>query len=342
MMKVTIRQIAEQLHLSIAAVSRALDGYPDISAETRQRVLEKAHEMGYVPNHAARQLRRQKTDAIGYILPAGTPGFQESFFSEFLIGLGNEAPKHTLDLLVTTAGSDFAAEQNLYRNWVRSHKVDGFILNRVRLNDWRVRYLSENKIPFVGLEHSLDGIDYPCIEVDNVGGLAGLVAHVYQNGFRRMAFIGGPPHLKIQAARLTGYRQGLADCELSFDPDLVVESDLSETSGYEAARRLRWLPNPPDALICLNDEIAFGALRAVRDLGLVVGRQVAVTGFDGVARALHSQPPLTTLDIPVFEIAQSLVQMLAQQLTKPLPEPTRQSITPRLLARASTRGGYRH
>ncbi|MCG2787264.1 MAG: LacI family transcriptional regulator [Anaerolineae bacterium] len=335
-MKITIRQIAEQLNLSIAAVSRALDGYPDISPLTRQRVLDAAREMGYVPNRAARQLRRQKTDAIGYILPSGTPGFSEAFFAEFLIGLGDQAPRHNLDLLVSTAGSSPVREQDLYRTWVRSQKVDGFILNRIRLNDWRVRYLAENQIPFVALERSLDGIEYPHIEVDNIGGVVSLVNHLHEQGFRRMAFIGGPEDLKIQVARLAGYRQGLADCGMVFDPELVVEGDLSASGGYQAARRLRWLPNPPEAMVCLNDETAFGVLHAMHDLGLEIGRDVAVAGFDGVAASAHTRPALTTLDIPVAEIAQNLVQMLAQLLeNKPLEE-NRPALHPRLLVRAST------
>jgi DNA-binding LacI/PurR family transcriptional regulator len=335
-MKITIRQIAEKLNISIAAVSRALDGYPDISAETRQRVLETAREMGYAPNRAARQLRRQKTDSIGFILPSGSPGFSEAFFTEFLIGMGDEAPRHHLDLLVSTAGSSPEREKDLYRDWVRSQKVDGFVLNRIRLNDWRVRYLAENKIPFVALEHSLDGVEYPHIEVDTIAGMAALMKHLFQQGFRQIAFIGGPEDLKMQVERLSGYRQGLADCGLSFDPELVFDGDLSAEAGYQAARRLRWLPNPPDALVCVNDETAFGALHALHDLGLEIGREVAVAGFDGVAASAHTSPALTTLDIPIPEIAQTLVRMLWASLSAGIPAEKHPLITPRLLMRAST------
>jgi DNA-binding LacI/PurR family transcriptional regulator len=335
-MKVTIRQIAQKLNLSIAAVSRALDGYPDISAETRQRVLETAREMGYVPNRAARQLRRQRTDAIGFILPSGAPGFSEAFFTEFLIGMGDEAPRHRLDLLVSTAGSSPEREQDLYQDWVRSQKVDGFVLNRIRLNDWRVRFLAKNRIPFVALEHSLDGIAYPCIEVDNVGGVAALVSHLCQRGFRRIAYIGGPEDLKIQVGRLTGYRQGLSDCGLAFVPEWVADGDLSASGGYQAARRLRWLPEPPDAFVCINDETAFGVLHAMHDLGLEIGRQVAVAGFDGVAVSAHTRPPLTTLDFPIPDVAQTLVKMLAATLKGEALSSERVTIAPRLLVRAST------
>jgi LacI family transcriptional regulator len=335
-MPVTICDIAKELNLSIGAVSRALDGYADISEETRQRVIETAREMGYTPNRAARQLRRKKADAIGYILPSETPRFADAFYSEFLAGLGDETALHPFDLLVSIAPPGAEAEQTIYHNWVQSRKVDGFILDRIHLHDWRVRFLAEQAIPFVGLEHSLDGVDYPRVEVDNAASVAGLVAHLAGSDFRRIAFIGGPEQLVIQNERLMGYRQGLADMHITFDPDLVETGDLTGTSGYQATKRLRWLTDPPDAIICINDETAFGVLHALRDLGVHIGTDVMVTGFDGVATSAHSDPPLTTLDIPVYEIARKLVDLLAAELKHQSVLERRIVFTPRLLARAST------
>jgi len=335
-MSITIRNIAKKLKLSIGAVSRAMDGYPDISEETRQRVIQTAKEMGYVPNRAARQLRRQKADAIGYILPSDTPRFADPFFSEFLSGLGDETALHPFDLLVSIAPPGAEAEQTIYRTWTQSRKVDGFILDRIHLHDWRVRFLAEQAIPFVGLEHSLDGIDYPRVQVDNASSMSGLVVHLVGRGFRRIAFIGGPEQLVIQNERLTGYRQGLEDMHLALDPDLVVTSDLTGTSGYQATKRLRSIPDPPDAIMCINDETAFGALHALRDLGVQIGKDMAVTGFDGVAASAHSDPPLTTLDIPVHEIAHKLVDLLAAELKHQPALERRIVYAPRLLKRLST------
>ena len=110
-MPVTIREVAKKLKLSITTVSRALDGYDDVAAQTRQRVIRTARAMGYVPSRAARQLRRQRADAIGYILPASGPQFTDPFFSEFMAGLGDEATSNNLDLLVSTAAPDTTAEK---------------------------------------------------------------------------------------------------------------------------------------------------------------------------------------------------------------------------------------
>jgi DNA-binding LacI/PurR family transcriptional regulator len=335
-MPVTIRDIAKKLNLSIAAVSRAMDGYPDISEETRQRVLESARQMGYIPNRAARQLRRQKAEAIGYILPSETPRFADPFFSEFLSGLGDETALHPFDLLVSIAPPGAEAEQTIYRNWTQSRKVDGFILDRVHVQDWRVRFLGERAVPFVGLEHSSDGVDYPRVQVNNASSMAALATHLAGRGYRRIAFIGGPEQLVIQKERFQGYCQGLEDNHLSFDPDLVMSSDLTATSGYQAAMHLRSVPHPPDAIMCINDETAYGALHALRDLDVNIGKDVAVTGFDGVAASAHSDPPLTTLDIPVYEIARKLVGLLAAELKhQPVPERCI-FFTPRLLKRLST------
>ena len=166
----SIRDVAKRLNISITTVSRALDGYSDVAEETRQLVINTAQEMGYVPNRATRQLRRQRTDTIGYILPAHAPQFADPFFSEFIAGLGDEATSHNLDLLVSTAAPNSDLERQSYERWVHGRKVDGLVLNRMRLHDWRVQYLSKTDLPFVSLERSLDRSDHASVEVDSVSG----------------------------------------------------------------------------------------------------------------------------------------------------------------------------
>ncbi len=117
-MPITIRNVAKKLGLSITTVSRALDGYDDVADQTRARVIRTAREMGYVPSRAARQLRRQRADVIGYILPASGSQFTDPFFSLFIAGLGDEATSHNLDLLVSTAAPGGTAERQIYARWV--------------------------------------------------------------------------------------------------------------------------------------------------------------------------------------------------------------------------------
>src|SRR5512146_2103503 len=165
-MTVTIRDLAEKLNLSITTVSRALDGYSDVAEETRQRVVGAAQEMGYVPSYAARQLRRKRSDAIGYILPTSSPRFTDPFYVSFLTGLCDEVASQQLDLSVTSCPPDSDIEQTLYRRWTQSRRVDGLVLNRVRLHDWRIQFLAENHVPFVTLGKSDIRGNSSCIEVD--------------------------------------------------------------------------------------------------------------------------------------------------------------------------------
>ena len=133
-MPTTIRDVAKKLNVSIYTVSRALDGYDDVAIQTRELVVETAKKMRYAPNRAARQLRRQKAETIGFILPSISKHFNEPFFTEFISGIGEELSTRNFDLLISNATTD-DMERNLYHRWVNSHKVDGFILSRIRTHD---------------------------------------------------------------------------------------------------------------------------------------------------------------------------------------------------------------
>lgn len=335
-MAVTIHDIANRLGISISAVSMALGGYPDISEETRRKVIQASLEMGYTPNQAARQLRRQKAESIGYILPASSPRFADPFFTEFLVGLSNETAVQPYDLLVSIAPPGEEMEKQIYKKWVMGHKVDGFILTHMHLKDWRVRYLAQNNVPFAALENSQDGLDFPRIEINRRNGMDQLISHLVDRGFSRIAFIGGPPDLTIQVDLFEGFCRTLQARNILLYNEYILSGDLTSAGGYQLSTQLLSLPVPPDAIVCINDETAFGALHSAHERGYDVGKNLGVTGFDGVQASGHTEPPLTSLDIPVIEIARDLVQMLAAEISGKLIENRHRSIDPRLLLREST------
>lgn len=347
-MAITIRDIANRLNLSVGAVSRALSGYTDISEKTRRRIFEAAREMGYIPNRAARQLRKQTMGiTIGYLMPVNSPHFADSYFSEFIEGLGDETAAQHCDLLISTAQPEQEAEKNSYRQWVENNKVDGFVLDRLRVRDWRVQYLLENRVPFSSLERDEISLNedllktnpeasYPSVEVDSIQGMLQLVSLITKNGFCRLAYIGGPSMLKIQVDRFIGFKTGLVQANLTLDNQYVLEGDLTSARGYWATQHLLSTPNPPDAILCVNDETAFGALRAVDEAGLKTGIDIAVAGFDGVRDACYSNPPLTTLDQPVYDIARQLVKLLVAKISRETIQVSRIVLQPTLIARAST------
>ncbi|MGE5249950.1 MAG: LacI family DNA-binding transcriptional regulator [Bacteroidota bacterium] len=335
-MRPTIRDVARKLHLSITTVSRALDGYEDVAEETRERVIEAASLIGYAPNRAARQLRRQKADTVGFIIPALSKRFSEPFFTEFISGMGEELSSQNYDLLVSNARTD-EQERELYRRWISGNKVDGFVLNGICSHDWRVEYLSKSDIPFVALGKSLDGVDYPYIRITGAKAYLDLVRHIREKGFARFAFIGGPGEIMNHVERLRWFKLALEKCGLPLQPEHLLATDMTSMGGYEAAKRLLSLPQPPDALLCVNDETAFGALHAAHEHGLEIGTQLAIAGFDGIRESKYTEPPLTTLDIPVHDIARKLIDMLLRTLSN-RPGESVARIKPILIIRESTGG----
>jgi len=337
-MTTTIRNVAKQLDLSITTVSRALDGYDDVAPATRKLVARTARKMGYVPNRAARQLRRQRTDTIGYILPTASTGFTDLFFSEFIAGISDEAAARQFDILVASAPPDSDTEKELYERWVMGGKVDGIIVNRVRLSDWRLNFLSRRQVPHVSLERSLSKRKFVGIEVDSFSGIRELVTHLVKRGHRQIAYIGGPTDLKIAHDRLAGYEAGLQQAGIAPNRALVLQSDMTAEGGYGVALRLVRSSNRPTAIVCINDLAAIGAMHAVHDSGLVTGHDIAIAGFDGLAEAAHTQPPLTTLEQPVYSVARQLTRMLLALIAHEALEEEQVFVRPQLIIRASTGG----
>jgi LacI family transcriptional regulator len=335
-MTITIHDVARRLKLSITTVSRALDGYADVAPTTRERVIVTARQMGYVPSRAARQLRRQRADAIGYILPTSRPRFNDPFFTEFLAGLGDEATSRNFDLMVSTAPPDSASEQALYRRWIQSKRVDGFVLSRLREEDWRITTLQKADVPMVAMGHRGPKDAFPRIEVDARWGFSHLIAHLVGRGHKRIAYIGAPAGLMLERDRQAGYRDGLQAAGLKIETDLIQAGDLTRHGGYQATATLLALEQPPSAIVCANDLTAIGAIRCAFDRGLRVGRDLAVAGYDGLEEGEHALVPLTTLRQPVYDIARRLVTMLIAMLNDEETEQPRELLRPELIIRAST------
>lgn len=334
-MPVTIKDVAHRLDISVTTVSRAIAGYSDVAENTRQLVLKTANEMGYVPRHAARNLRLQRTNTIGFIFPTLGGRFTDPFFSEFLAGIGDEASEQDYDLLVTVA-SQGEPEEHTYQRWARSRRVDGFILVRMRVKDWRSHYLSAEGIPFVSFGPHQLANGQPWIGVDGQEGVLKLMKHLIGLGHRIIAYIGAPRNLYFTGDRLAGYQAGLDEAGIPFIPELIAEADLTRQGGYHAAQPLFSMPEPPTAIIGVNDLTALGALRAAQERGIKVGVDLAIAGFDGTEAGEHAHPSLTTIAQPVYAIGRQVSQLLVKVLNGEKVEPSGFIIQPELIVRAST------
>jgi DNA-binding LacI/PurR family transcriptional regulator len=335
-MPVTLQDIADRLGVSVATVSKALAGYSDIAEETRARVLQAAEDMEYRPNISARRLQQRRTETIGFVIPTHGPRFSDPFFSELLTGIGNQAAEQEYDLLVSTQAPG-AEELKTYKRMVREQRVDGMLVVRTYREDSRIEYLLKEGFPFVAFGRS-DGSSFPYLDVDGEQGLRQVVQHLIDQGHRRIAYISPPMGLMFASYRLAGYRVALAANGIPFDQGLLIEGKLTEGSGHAAALQLLSAETRPSAIVAGNDLMALGAISAARELGMSVGHDLAVTGFDDVPLAAHAHPPLTTVRQPIYEIGRRICHMLIRLLEDELLEDRHVLLEPELVIRASSTG----
>jgi LacI family transcriptional regulator len=320
-------------------VSRALAGFPDVSPETRVRVQEAARQLGYIPNIYAQRLKKQRTDTIGLILPTFGPRFSDPFFSELLAGIGNEANQSGYDLLLSTHAPG-PEEMRAYERLVRGRRVDGFLIVRVRRQDERIRYLVEQKFPFVSYGRSEIDLDYPWVSVDSYQGFCEAAEHLINLGHQRIGHICGPLDFTFSMHRLSAFRDTLQKHGLPIDESLIGYGDLTQAGGYQATMQLLDRASLPTAIMAANDLMALGAMSAIQEKGLAVGYDIAVLGFDGIPLAEHSHPPLTTVSQPIYQIAHQITRMLVQIINGDKPDPHQVLLQPSLIIRDSTQPAH--
>lgn len=333
-MTATLKDIANRVGKSVTTVSRALHDYDDVSPETKQLVLSVAAEIGYQPNTLAQRLQKQSSDTIGLIIPTYGPRFSDPFFSELLAGIGNKANYLGFDLLVSTRAPG-EKELEAYRHMVQSRKVDGFICVRTRKQDQRIDYLQKINFPFVAFGRVEGSIDFPLVDEDSQYGMRMIANHLIKLGHQKIGCIAPTLELMFAQSRLNGFKAGLAENDVFLEDRCIMIGDLTQRSGYEKASILLELDAPPTAIAACNDLMAFGAIRAAHERGLIVGKDIAITGFDDIPFSEHFHPPLTTVHQPIYQIGGMVCDLLIRKISQKELSPEQIILKPRLVVRQS-------
>jgi LacI family transcriptional regulator len=334
-MAVTLKDIARRTGKSIPTVSRALGGFSDISPKTRAEVQRVAREMGYVPNATALNLRKKRTNTLALILPTTrTLRFSDPFFSDFISGVVEQATQLNFNIHISNDALD--DERQTYLNHIRSRSADGYILVRTQREDARVQLLQELDVPFVAFGRIEGENDFYLVDEDGRSAVHQIVDHLAGLGHTRLGFIAEPLVYTKAYHRLQGFLDGLKANNLPVYEDLIVEARFRQPSGRSGANHLLDLPDPPSAIVTCNDLLAFGAISAANERGLVVGRDVSITGFDDILLAEFASPPLTTIHLPGSKLGMLVTEKLVNVITKGTFAPKQTIINAQLILRQST------
>ena len=304
---VTIKKVAKALDLSPSTVSRALSRPELLSEETRTRVLEAVAALDYQPNLIARGLRLKKTGLLFVIVPTLSP-----FFLDVFRGVERAARETGYNVLMGHTERDFAREL-LFLDQVSSQRADGIIL--VTSSNQQMLQKRQKRIPpLVAALEEVNGIGVPSASVDHFKGAVSATNHLLALGHTQVAHIAGPDSQSIAQHRKEGFRAALQAAGLDPEAYPMMSGDYSTDLGESAMEALLTCHPAPTAVFAGNDEIAVGAIRTIKRVGLQAGKDISVIGFDDQRIASLYEPALTTVKVPTEELGYRSALMLAQRL----------------------------
>ncbi|PWH15257.1 MAG: LacI family transcriptional regulator [Anaerolineae bacterium] len=334
--KVTLKAVAAQAGVSYQTVSKVLNGQLQVSAETHERILQAAQNLGYRPNQIARNMRAGRSFMIGYSWVQTSPDQVNHILDQFLSSMVREAEAAGYHLLPFPF-QEGEEQITAYRELIATRRVDGFVLTSVDYNDPRIHFLLERGFPFVAFGRSNPELDFPWVDVDGAAGTRQAVEHLLARGHRRIAALAWPETSRVGNDRLQGYFQAMQKVGITPCPKCLLRGEGTFDVGREMTLRLLDLPaeERPTALIALNDTMAIGAMYAARERGLEIGRDLAVIGFDDAPMVQYLYPPLTSIRQPIAQAGRKCVEMLVSLLEGKTLTEKHVLLAPRLILRAS-------
>ncbi len=308
-----LKGLSQILGLSQTTVSRALNGYPEVSEATRKKVAAVAAEHNYSPNVRAKSLATGQSHAIGHVIPNATHHeMVNPIFGDFIAGAGEVYAAHNYEMVLSTVAD--TDEEKIYRAFKTRGTVDGVILHGPKMNDARIALLDEIGLPFV-VHGRASGIDseYSWLDVNNRSAFRRATEFLIDLGHRRIALLNGLETMDFAHRRRGGYEDALSARNVPFDAALLRSDEMTEGYGYASAIEMLDQPNPPTAFLVSSIISALGVRRALEDRGLQMGRDVSIiTHDDGLSYLANGA------DVPIFTATRSSVRDAGRALSKML------------------------
>ncbi|HRY44904.1 MAG TPA: LacI family DNA-binding transcriptional regulator [Thermoanaerobaculia bacterium] len=328
-----IREVARAAGVSVATVSRVVNGTAVVRDETKRRVEAEIARLRYAPNAAARSLITNRTSTVGVVLP----DIWGEYFSEVIRGIDLAARQAGYHVLVSSSHSDAAETREVLR--AMNGRVDGVVVMAPHASPQALASSFPPALPAVFLNSAPGGAGAPSLSVDNRGGARAMVAHLLALGHRRLAFLNGPASNRDAAERRRGAHDALRAAGLATEPVLEIPGDFTEESGRVAGEEVLRRSPRPTALFAANDSMAIGALYALRRARASIPADVAVAGFDDVPIARFASPPLSTVRHDIRSLgARALARLVAEIEGRGDGLPDREVLPFHLVLRYSTEG----
>lgn len=309
--KITIHDIAKLLDIDSSTVSRALNDSPRVTEKTKNKVLAKALELGYQRNYLASNLRRNKTNTIGVIVPR----ISRHFFSSAIAGIEETAYNLGYNVIICQSLEQLEREQIIV-NTLLSNRVDGVLasISMETENYEHFQGLKQNRIPMVFFDRHCNIPETSSVLIDDFKAGFDATEHLIQKGCTTIAHFAGPHNLEIYKNRYEGYKAALFKYQLTFSEDLVFTSRLMEQDGIHNVEKLLSLPLKVDGIFSANDVAAISAMQQLKKEGIHVPHDIAVVGFSNETISAVIEPSLTTMNQSGFEIGKTATELLISQI----------------------------
>jgi DNA-binding LacI/PurR family transcriptional regulator len=330
---VTIKDIAKLLGISKSTVSRALCGRSDIHPDTKKKIIDLAHELRYEPNTLAINLKQQRTNTIGVIIPETI----NQFFARAVGGIQKHADMAGVNVMICQSNESYIAEKKNLHSLI-SNKVDGLVISISRETDRSDHFtpMLEKGIPLVFFDRICEDINASQVCTDNYDIAMQGTEHLIMQGCKRIAFIAGPPHLSNSKSRLQGYMDAHAKHNRAVQESYIVHTDYRTDKIEEYTRYLINLPQRPDAVFSINDYAAIEMMHIMKKAGLRIPHDIAMLGFNNENICRFVEPSLSSIDNPAHDIGIAAAEILINQIRHHDLKPEKRIIKSKLVAREST------
>ncbi|MFC4321109.1 catabolite control protein A [Litchfieldia salsa] len=314
-MNVTIYDVAREANVSMATVSRVVNGNPNVKPTTRKKVLEAIDRLGYRPNAVARGLASKKTTTVGVIIP----DISSIFYSELARGIEDIATMYKYNIILSNSDQNKEKELHLL-NTMLGKQVDGIVFMGGNITEEHVYEFERSPAPIV-LAASIEGSKkIPSVTINYEQAAYDAIAALIQKGHKKIAFVSGPVEEQVGVEKFAGYRRALEEAGLTFVEEFVVEGDYSYESGMEAFEKIQELSDRPSAVFVSTDEMALGVIHGATDMGISVPGDVEIIGFDNTRLATMVRPRLTTVVQPMYDIGAVAMRLLTKFMNKEIVE----------------------